>query len=222
MEKFNKFIKKELLIASRSGYDFIMPTIYLLIIITSFNISVSYISKNLIIELVPLMIWLSCLLVCVLNLESVFKEDYEDGTLDYFFTSDNFHESFIIAKIFSHWALSVFPIVVTSPIIGFLLGIDSQTTLILFLSLLIGTPAMSLLGSVVSALTLSLKRGKILLSIIVLPLYVPILIFGTSAVNNSFLNMNFYSELILLGIIFLIFLLISPIACLKSLKISLD
>ena len=222
MEKFNKFIKKELLIASRSGYDFIMPTIYLLIIITSFNISVSYISKNLIIELVPLMIWLSCLLVCVLNLESVFREDYEDGTLDYFFTSNSFHESFIIAKIFSHWAFSVFPIVIISPIIAFLLGIDNQTTLILFLSLLIGTPAMSLLGSVISALTLSLKRGKILLSIIVLPLYVPILIFGTSAVNNSFLNMNFYSELILLGIIFLIFLLISPIACLKSLKISLD
>ena len=87
---------------------------------------------------------------------------------------------------------------------------------------MIGTPTMSLLGSVAAALTLTLKRGKILLAIIVLPMYVPILIFGTSAVNNSFLQMNFLSELIFLCIIFLLFLLISPTACLKSLRLSLD
>ena len=210
------------MIAKRSGYETLMPIMYLLIIILFFNISISYVSKNLILELTPLMIWLSCLLVSVLNLESIFKEDYEDGTLDYFISSNSFHESVVIAKIFSHWILTTLPVVVISPIVSLLLGIDYQTTLILFLSLMIGTPTMSLLGSIAAALTLTLKRGKILLAIIVLPMYVPILIFGTSAVNNSFLQMNFLSELIFLCIIFLLFLLISPTACLKSLRLSLD
>lgn len=222
MEEFNKVLIKEFMIAKRSGYETLMPIMYLLIIILFFNISISYVSKNLILELTPLMIWLSCLLVSVLNLESIFKEDYEDGTLDYFISSNSFHESVVIAKIFSHWILTTLPVVVISPIVSLLLGIDYQTTLILFLSLMIGTPTMSLLGSIAAALTLTLKRGKILLAIIVLPMYVPILIFGTSAVNNSFLQMNFLSELIFLCIIFLLFLLISPTACLKSLRLSLD
>ena len=222
MEEFNKVLIKEFMIAKRSGYETLMPIMYLLIIILFFNISISYVSKNLILELTPLMIWLSCLLVSVLNLESIFKEDYEDGTLDYFISSNSFHESVVVAKIFSHWILTTLPVVVISPIVSLLLGIDYQTTLILFLSLMIGTPTMSLLGSVAAALTLTLKRGKILLAIIVLPMYVPILIFGTSAVNNSFLQMNFLSELIFLCIIFLLFLLISPTACLKSLRLSLD
>ena len=199
-----------------------MPVMYLLIIILFFNISISYVSKSLILELTPLMIWLSCLLVSVLNLESIFREDYEDGTLDYFISSNNFHESVIIAKVFSHWLLTTLPVVLVSPFISLLLGIDYKTTLILFLSLIIGTPTMSLLGSVAAALTLTVKRGKILLAIIVLPMYVPILIFGTSAVNNSFLQINFISELIFLSMNFLLFLLISPTACLKSLKLSLD
>ncbi len=222
MEEFNKILIKEFKIASRSGYEALMPIMYLLIIILFFNISISYISKNLILELTPLMIWLSCLLVSVLNLESIFREDYEDGTLDYFISSDNFHESVIVAKVFSHWLLTTLPVVLISPFVSLLLGIDYHTTLILFLSLLIGTPTMSLLGSIAAALTLSLKRSKLLLAIIVLPMYVPILIFGTSAVNNSFLQMNSMSELIFLSIIFLLFLLISPTACLKSLKLSLD
>ncbi len=222
MEEFNKILIKEFKIASRSGYEALMPIMYLLIIILFFNISISYISRNLIIELTPLMIWLSCLLVSVLNLESIFREDYEDGTLDYLISANSFHESVIVAKVFSHWLLTTLPVVIISPFISLLLGIDYQTTLILFLSLLIGTPTMSLIGSVAAALTLSLKRGKLLLAIIVLPLYVPILIFGTSAVNNSFLQMNFASEIIFLSIIFLLFLLITPTACLKSLRLSLD
>ena len=222
MEEFNKIIIKEFKIARRSGQEALMPVMYLLIIILFFNISISYVSKSLILELTPLMIWLSCLLVSVLNLESIFREDYEDGTLDYFISSNNFHESVIIAKVFSHWLLTTLPVVLVSPFISLLLGIDYKTTLILFLSLIIGTPTMSLLGSVAAALTLTIKRGKILLAIIVLPMYVPILIFGTSAVNNSFLQINFISELIFLSMNFLLFLLISPTACLKSLKLSLD
>ena len=111
---------------------------------------------------------------------------------------------------------------IVAPLIAMVLGLDTTTTLTLFITLLIGTPTMSLIGSIAAALTISLRKNKILVSIIVLPLYIPILIFGTSAVNNSFFKMNYSVELTLMLFLFFIFLLITPLACSKALKISLD
>ena len=222
MNQFYSIITKEITLAARSGYELFFPILYLFIIIIFFNISISYAGKNIILELIPLMIWIACLLICVLNIESIFKDDYDDGSLEIFVIHNENLEIDILAKIFSHWLLSNFPVVLIAPFLSLFLGLDYDTSIVLFLSLLIGTPTMSLLGSIAAALTISLKKNKILTSIIVLPLYIPILIFGTSAVNNSFFNMDYFSELILMGIIFFIFLLVTPIACSKALRISLD
>ena len=222
MNGFFNNINKEFIIASRSGLEILMPIMYLFIIMIFFNISISYVEKNIITELLPLMVWISCLLICVLNLESIFKEDYDDGTLDMFIINNSHMERDIVAKIISHWILSNLPIVIIAPILTIILGLDSNTSFVLFVTLIIGTPTMSLIGSIAAALTISLKKNKILVSIIVLPMYIPILIFGTSAVNNSYFNINYNSELIMMTIIFLIFLLVTPIACSKALKISLD
>jgi len=222
MNQFYSIIRKEITLAARSGYELFFPILYLFIIIIFFNISISYAGKNIILELIPLMIWIACLLICVLNIESIFKDDYDDGSLEIFVIHNENLEIDILAKIFSHWLLSNFPVVLIAPFLSLLLGLDYDTSIVLFLTLLIGTPTMSLLGSIAAALTISLKKNKILTSIVVLPLYIPILIFGTSAVNNSFFNMDYFSELILMGIIFFIFLLVTPIACSKALRISLD
>ena len=221
MKIFN-IIDKEFLLASRSGYEIFMPVVYLVIIMIFFNISISYVSNDIILELLPLMIWISCLLICILNIETIFKEDYDDGTLEMFLIKKEGIEIEILAKILSHWILSNLPIVFVAPLVAMILGLDLTTTLTLFVTLLIGTPTMSLIGSIAAALTISLKKNKILVSIIVLPLYVPILIFGTSAVNNSFFNMNYDTELLLMTFLFFIFLIITPLACSKALKISLD
>ena len=222
MNIFLRNISKEFLIASRSGFEVLLPVVYLFIIMVFFNISISYVEKNIMVELIPLMVWISCLLICVLNLETIFREDYDDGSLDMFIVNDKYMEREIIAKILSHWILSNLPVVIIAPIISIILGLDVTTSFVLFMTLIIGTPTMSLIGSIAAALTISLKRNKILISIIVLPMYIPILIFGTSAVNNSYFNISYDSELIMMTIIFLIFLLVSPIACSKALKISLD
>ena len=222
MKQFYSIITKEVTLAARSGYELFFPILYLFIIIIFFNISISYAEKNIILELTPLMIWIACLLICVLNIESIFKDDYDDGSLEIFVIHNKNLEIDILAKIFSHWLLSNFPVVLIAPFLSLLLGLGYDTSIVLFLSLLIGTPTMSLLGSIAAALTISLKKNKILTSIVVLPLYIPILIFGTSAVNNSFFNIDYFSELILMGIIFFIFLLVTPIACSKALRISLD
>ena len=220
--KISNIITKEFLLASRSGYEIFMPIVYFLIIIIFFNISTSYVEKVIMLELLPLMIWISCLLICILNLETIFKEDYDDGTLEMFLIKDDQIELGILIKILSHWLLSNLPIVIVAPLIAMVLGLDTATTLTLFITLLIGTPTMSLIGSIAAALTISLRKNKILVSIIVLPLYIPILIFGTSAVNNSFFKMNYSVELTLMLFLFFIFLLITPLACSKALKISLD
>ena len=220
--KILNIITKEFLLASRSGYEIFMPIVYFLIIIIFFNISTSYVEKVIMLELLPLMIWISCLLICILNLETIFKEDYDDGTLEMFLIKDDEIELGILIKILSHWLLSNLPIVIVAPLIAMVLGLDTTTTLTLFVTLLIGTPTMSLIGSIAAALTISLRKNKILISIIVLPLYIPILIFGTSAVNNSFFKMNYSVELTLMLFLFFIFLLITPLACSKALKISLD
>lgn len=222
MKSFNSIFLKEILLIRRSGYESLFPIIYLFIIMVFFNISLSYVEKIVMEELIPIMIWISCLLICVFNIENIFKDDYEDGTLEIFLIGHQNLEVTVLAKVLSHWLISNIPIILTAPIIALVLGIDSQTTLILFISLIIGTPTLSLIGSIAAALTVSLKKNKILVSIIVLPLYVPILIFGTSAVNNSYFQLSYISELYLLAIIFLIFLLTTPIICAKSLKISLD
>ena len=222
MKSFNSIFLKEILLIRRSGYESLFPIIYLFIIMVFFNISLSYVEKIVMEELIPIMIWISCLLICVFNIENIFKDDYEDGTLEIFLIGHQNLEVTVLAKVLSHWLISNIPIILTAPIIALVLGIDSQTTFILFISLIIGTPTLSLIGSIAAALTVSLKKNKILVSIIVLPLYVPILIFGTSAVNNSYFQLSYISELYLLAIIFLIFLLTTPIICAKSLKISLD
>lgn len=222
MKRFIKNISKEMLIGSRSGFEVFMPVLYLFIIMIFFNISISYVEKVIIAELIPLMIWISCLLICVLNLETVFKDDYDDGSLDMFIINDRYGEGEIIAKIICHWIFSNLPVVIIAPLLSIILGLDVSTSFVLFLTLLIGTPTMSLIGSIAAALTISLKKNKILISIIVLPMYIPILIFGTSAVNNSYYDINYDSEVLMMIIIFLIFLLASPIACSRALKISLD
>lgn len=222
MSNFIRNVNKEFLIASRSGLEVLMPIMYLFIIMIFFNISISYVQRDIVLELLPLMIWISCLLICVLNLETIFKDDYEDGTLDMFVVNDKYLELDIIAKVLSHWILSNLPVVIIAPLLCVILGLDTGTSYVLFITLLVGTPTMSLVGSIAAALTISLKKNKILISIIVLPMYIPILIFGTSAVNNSFFNINYQSEIIMMAMIFLIFLIVAPIACSRAIKISLD
>ena len=98
-------INRELRLVRRSGYEAFMPLIYLVIILISFNIAVGYISTNIIKTIIPLMIWLSCLLVCVMNIESMFKEDYDDGSLEMSITSESNQLDFILGKILAHWII---------------------------------------------------------------------------------------------------------------------
>ena len=162
MRPFSSIILREIILTKRSGYETFFPIMYLFIIMVFFSISLGYVETIIMKELIPFMIWIACLLICVLNLENIFKDDYDDGTLEIFLMNYNNLEINILAKVLSHWLISNVPIILVAPLISLILGIDGQTALVLFISLAIGTPTLSLIGSIAAALTVSLKKNKIL------------------------------------------------------------
>ena len=152
----------------------------------------------------------------------MFKDDYEDGTLDRIVINSDMLEICILAKVLSHWLFSILPLVIIAFLINFLLTGNLSVSITLFISLMIGSLTISLIGSIASSLTLSLKGNGLLLSTIVLPLDIPVLIFGTSAIYNSSIGLNYDSELLFMLLLLILFLVIAPFAASFGVKNSLD
>mgnify|MGYP001999225001 FL=1 len=199
-----------------------MPIVYMLLIITFFSISLEGTTVGGYDNILPQIIWLSCLLVCLLNMDSLFKEDYEDGTLDGIVINSEILEISILAKVVAHWMFTIIPLVLVAFFANLLLTSNLGISIILFSSLILGTLTLSLIGSIVASLTLSLKGNGLLLSTIVLPLDIPILIFGTSAIYNASIGVNYDSEMLFLTTLLVLFLIIAPFAASFGIRSSLD
>tara|TARA_Y100001936_G_scaffold122816_1_gene120048 strand:+ start:1640 stop:2275 length:636 start_codon:yes stop_codon:yes gene_type:complete len=199
-----------------------MPIVYMLLIITFFSISLEGTTVGGYDNILPQIIWLSCLLVCLLNMDSLFKEDYEDGTLDGIVINSEILEISILAKVVAHWMFTIIPLVLVAFFVNLLLTSNLGISIILFSSLILGTLTLSLIGSIVASLTLSLKGNGLLLSTIVLPLDIPILIFGTSAIYNASIGVNYDSEMLFLTTLLVLFLIIAPFAASFGIRSSLD
>lgn len=199
-----------------------MPIIYLFLIITFFSISLEGTVLGGYDKILAQIIWLSCLLVSLLNIEIMFKDDYEDGTLDGIVINSDMLEICILAKVISHWLFSILPLVIIAFLINILLTGNLSVSITLFISLMIGSLTITLIGSIASSLTLSLRGNGLLLSTIVLPLDIPVLIFGTSAIYNSSIGLNYDSELLFMILLLILFLVIAPFAASFGIKNSLD
>jgi len=199
-----------------------MPIVYLLLILTFFSISLENTTIGGYKNILPQIIWLVCLLVSLLNMDILYKEDFDDGTLEGIVINSELLEINILAKILSYWFFTIIPLVIAGVLMNILLTGDILTSYVLFTSLLLGTLAISLIGSIAASLTLSIKGNNLLLSTIVLPLDIPILIFGTSAVYNSAAGISYSSELLFLVLLLVLFLIVSPFASSAGLRNSLD
>ena len=155
-------------------------------------------------------------------MEALFKEDYEDGTLENIVINSDALEFNVLAKILSYWLFTITPLIIVGFIMNYLLTSDLNTSLVLLVSLILGTLTISLIGGVAASLTLSIKGNNLLLSTIVLPMDIPVLIFGTSSVFNATSGVNYHSELLILLLILILFLIITPFASALGLKNSLD
>lgn len=162
------------------------------------------------------MIWVGVVLASLLSLDRLFQADFEDGSLDLMFLSPLPLPALVLGKCAAHWLTTAVPLIVVAPLLGVLLNLPSETFGALLLSLLVGTPALSLIGAIGAGLTVGLRRGGLLLSLLVLPLCVPTLIFGVGAASG------FTSNFFLLGAVSLVLLVVSPIASAAALRLNVS
>jgi len=165
-------------------------------------------------------IWVTALLSCLLSLDRLFQMDREDGSLDDVMMSPLSLEMSVLAKTIAHWVATILPIIILAPLLASLLNMPQESYGMLLLSLAIGTPALSFIGAIGAALTLTIKRGSALVALLILPLYIPTLIFGVGAVSATTNDQNALPHLLLLGAVSLLSMLISPIASASAIKMA--
>ena len=166
------------------------------------------------------MLWIAALLAALLSLDRLFQADYEDGSLDQFMLAPVALEQVVLAKAIAHWLTTGLPMTLIAPVLGAMLALPVETMPVLVAALAIGTPALSLVGAVGAAITVGVRRGGLLLSILVLPLYIPTLIFGARAVDQALLALDPTAALALTGAVTLVAAALTPFAAAAALRVN--
>jgi heme exporter protein B len=170
----------------------------------------------------PSVLWVTALLSCMLSLSRMYASDYADGTLEQIVISNQPMVLMVLMKILAHWILSGLPLVFVAPLIGLQFNLGGAQLQVLAISLLMGTLALSLIGSIGAALTLGIRGTGVLIALLVLPLYIPVLVFGAGAVNAVSIGMSPNGALSLLGAVLAVALVFAPLASAASLRIALE
>lgn len=212
---------RDLTLAARKPADVATPLIFFAIVASLFPLGVSP-EPAILRTLAPGVLWVAALLATMLSLSRMFASDYDDGSLEQLVLAPHPLTALVYAKILAHWVTSGLPLVLLSPLLAIQLHLPTGAMSTLVLALLLGTPVLSLLGSVGAALTLGLRGGGVLVSLLVLPLYTPVLIFGAGAVTASAAGLPAQAYLSLLGAFLVLGLGFVPWATASALRISLD
>ena len=212
---------RDLKMALRNPSSFLNPLMFFVISISLFPIAISPEAQTLS-SIAPGIIWVITMLSVLLSLNSLFHYDYDSGVLEQMVISHHSLPLILLAKTLAHWMLSGLPIIILSPFLGMALFINTEGIYILVLTLIIATPCLSLIGSIGASLVVGIKNSGMLLSLLILPLFIPILIFATSAVSQSQSNLPIDGQLYFLGFILILSLLITPFLSALSLKINLE
>jgi len=218
---FWALLRRDFLLAYRRRAELLQPLVFLLVVVTLFPLGVGP-SPQLLANIAPGVIWIAALLATVLPLDSLFRSDYEDGTLEQMVLSGQPLALIALARILAHWLVAGLPIVLLSPLLAVWMNLPDAGVPVLIKSLIIGTPVLSLIGAIGAALTVSLKRGGQLLSLLVFPLYVPLLILATSAVSAAVAGLPYNGQLGLILAGMIAALTLAPFATAAALKLSLS
>lgn len=218
---FHTILTRELTLGLRRKADVLMTLFFCVIVASMFPLAVGP-EPALLKTMGPGIIWVAALLASLLSLERLFGADYVDGTLEQMVVSQHPLPMIVFAKVVAHWLTTGLPLVLISPLLALQYGLELQDGLILVSTLLIGTPILSLLGAVGAALTLGLRGGGVLISLLVLPLFVPVLIFGAAAVDDAAAGLSIEGHFSLLGAMLVAALLLTPWAVASALRISIE
>ena len=218
---FWPIIKRELQIAMRKQAEILNPLWFFLIVITLFPLVIGP-DPALLSRIAPGVAWVAALLSALLSFERLFRDDYIDGSLEQLMLTSQPLVLTALAKVLAHWLLTGLPLILLSPIAALLLSLEIPIWWALVLTLLLGTPVLSCLGAIGVALTVGLRKGGVLLSLLVVPLFIPVLIFSASVLDAAGLNLPYNGQLAILGAILAGVMTLSPFAIATALRISLD
>lgn len=218
---FWNIIKRELQIAMRKQAEILNPLWFFLIVITLFPLVIGP-DPELLSRIAPGVAWVAALLSALLSFERLFRDDYIDGSLEQLMLTSQPLVLTALAKVLAHWLLTGLPLILLSPIAALLLSLEIPIWWALVLTLLLGTPVLSCLGAIGVALTVGLRKGGVLLSLLVVPLFIPVLIFSASVLDAAGLSLPYNGQLAILGAILAGVMTLSPFAIAAALRISLD
>ena len=215
-----RLLTRDLKLAVRAGGGFGLALAFFLIMTVMIPFGVGPESEVLA-RIAPGILWVGALLACLLSLDRIFATDFEDGSLELLATAPLPLEALVAVKALAHWITTGLPLTLAAPVFGLFLSLPEGAYFWLFVTLLIGTPALSMIGAFGAALTVGLKRGGLLLSLLVLPIYVPTLIFGATAVRRGAEGLDAGAPVVLLAGITLGSLALLPFAGAAALRINL-
>ncbi len=214
-------VRRDLLLAFRRRSDIVTTLFFFIIVVSLFPLGVGA-EPNLLRTLAPGILWVSALLASMLALGRLFAADHADGTLEQMLLSSEPLTVIVIGKVLAHWLVSGLPLVLLSPLLAVQFDLPVESISVLFYSLLLGTPVLSLIGAIGAGLTLGLRGGGALISLLVLPLYIPVLIFGAGAVGAEASGLGSSAHLLLLGGALAASVVLTPWATSTALRIALE
>jgi heme exporter protein B len=212
---------RDLRLAFRSRAELGVQLLFYVIVVALFPLGTTP-ERNLLATMGPGVLWVAALLASLLSLPRLFANDYADGTLEQVALSPYPLQALVSGKILAHWLTTGLPVALLAPLLGIQYALDGESLLVLVATLLVGTPILSLLGAIGAALTLGLRAGGSLLALLILPLYVPVLIFGAGAVDSVRAGLGATANFSLLGAGLLLALIGAPFAAAAAVRIALD
>ncbi len=217
---FGAILRRDLLLALRRRGELANPLVFFLIVLTLIPLAISP-SPEQLARIAPGIIWVMALLATLLSIDGLFQSDHQDGSLEQMMISPQPVYVLVLAKVLAHWLVTGLPLTLLAPLLGVMLSLPDAGYIPMVVGLLLGTAALSLIGAIGAALTVALRGGGLLLSLIVTPLYMPVLIFGAGAVQRAVDGLPTDGTLMIVGALLALSLLISPFATAGALKVSM-
>jgi len=214
-------VRRDLRLALRQGGDAAMVVGFFVLAVILFPFGVGP-EPQLLTRIATGVIWVTALLAALLSLERLFQADWEDGSLEALALMPLPLEAQVLAKCLAHWLVTGLPLILVAPLLALLLRLDTAGYPVLVVGMALGTPSLSLIGAVGAALSLGARRGGVLLSLLVLPLYIPVLIFGVAAVEAAITGLGARPHLLLLGALLAAALPLTPLAAAAALRQALE
>ncbi len=218
---FGWIVVRDLTLEWRRRTDILSTLFFFVIVVSLFPLGIGP-ELALLRTIAPGVVWVAALLAWMLALGRLFTNDFQDGTLEQLLLTPQPLYLIVLGKVMALWLFSGLPLALLAPVLGIQFGLSPNTLVVLVVSLLIGTPILGLIGSIGAALTLGLRSGGVLISLLILPLYIPVLIFGAGAVDASIAGLSPQANLALLGALLAITLVFAPWATSAALRISLE